>query len=147
MMMSLSGIIIVYYGILDLVLNSQGKRYFSTIFYFIYTIFHSNINQWLVVNLLSPKYIFYSSSHENPVKFVVPHMTSNATLKRLWKSETVLVRYFPDEVNKSPTDYNLGDVTMDIMEKQNLKPLKLTPPIVVAWVYHLLRSMTEGITF
>ena len=100
-----------------------------------------------MINLFSPNSIFYSSSHENPVEFVVPHSTSNARLKRLWKSDTVLVRYLPDEANKSPPDYNLGDVTMDIVEKQNLKPLKLTPPIVVAWVYHLLRSMTEGITF
>ena len=90
---------------------------------------------------------FYSSLHKNPAEFEVSHARSNATLKQLWKSDTVLVRYLPDEANKSPKDYNLGNVTMDIKEKQNLKPLKLTPPIVVAWVYHLLRSMTEGITF
>ena len=40
MMMSLSVIILLYYGILDMAMNSQGKRYFSTIFNFIYTIFH-----------------------------------------------------------------------------------------------------------
>ena len=101
-----------------------------------------------MVNLYSPNSIFCSSSHKNAVEFVVPHTTSNARLKRIWKSDTLLVRYLPDEANRSPPpDSNFGDVTMDIVEKQNLKPLKLTPPIVVVWVYHLLRSMAEGITF
>ena len=33
---------------------------------------------------------------------------------------------------------------MDVTKKQKLKKLQLTPPIVVARVYHLLRSITEG---
>ena len=68
----------------------------------------------------------------------------NATLKRLWKSDTVLVKYLPDEANKSSTE---GKISLGIEEQQNLMPLKLTPPIAVAWVYYLLRSMTEGNTF
>ena len=88
----------------------------------------------------------YFSSLESLVKFKVP-MTSNVTLKQLCMSQTVFVRYLPDENSKSSQDCNLGEVSMDIEEKQNLKPLQLTPPIIVAWVYHLLRSMTEGIKF
>ena len=71
----------------------------------------------------------------------------NAALKRLWKSETVLVRYLPNDTDKLPNNYNLHEVMMDIKKKQNLTALKLTPPIVVAWVYHLARSLTEGITY
>ena len=67
-------------------------------------------------------------------------------LKRLWKSETVLVRYLPNDTDRFPNNYNLHEVMMDIKKKHHLKALKLTPPIVVAWVYHLARSITEGIT-
>ena len=74
-------------------------------------------------------------------------MTSNVTLKQLCKSPTVFVRYLPDENNKRSQDCSLAEVSVDIVEKQNLKPLQLTPQIVVAWVYHLLRAMTEGTTF
>ena len=109
---------------------------------------------WFTSNFVILQYAFryisnfcqYCSSLESLVKFEVP-MTSNVTLKQLCKSQTVFVRYLPDENNKRSQNYNLSEVPMDIVEKQNLKPLQLTPPIVVAWVYHLLRSMTEGITF
>ena len=65
-------------------------------------------------------------------------------MKQLWKSEVVMVRYLPDTEDK-PNDYDLHDVMMDIEEKRNLQELKLTPPIVVAWVYYLARALTEGI--
>ena len=71
---------------------------------------------------------------------------TNEALKKLWKSKTVMVRYLPNGTDKKPDNYNLHDVMMDIKKKQKLKALKLTPPIVVAWVYHLARSITEGIT-
>ena len=70
--------------------------------------------------------------------------TQNDTMKQLWKSEVVMVRYLPDTKDK-PNDYDLHDVMMDIEEKRNLQELKLTPPIVVAWVYYLARALTEGI--
>ena len=60
-------------------------------------------------------------------------MTSNVTLKQLCTSQTVFVRYLPDENNKRSKDCNLGEVSIDIEEEQNLMPLQLTPPIVVAW--------------
>ena len=72
--------------------------------------------------------------------------TQNDTIKQLWKSEVVMVRYLPDTADK-PNDYDLHDVMMDIEEKRNLEELKLTPPIVVAWVYNLARALTEGIKF
>jgi len=68
---------------------------------------------------------------------------TNEALKKLWKSKTVMVRYLPNDTDKKPDNYNLHDVMMDIKKKQKLKALKLTPPIVVAWVYHLARSITE----
>ena len=71
--------------------------------------------------------------------------TTNEALKRLWKRETVMVRYLPSDTDKHPDNYNLHEVMMDIKKKHNLKALKLTPPIVVAWVYYLARSLTEGI--
>ena len=78
-------------------------------------------------------YLFcqYFSTLESLVKFKVP-MTSNVTLKQLCTSQTVFVRYLTDENNNRSQDCNLGEVLMDTNEKQNLKPLQLTPPIVVA---------------
>ena len=74
-------------------------------------------------------------------------MTKNIGPKNLYESETVWVRYLPDNADKMPQSYDLHEAMMDVTQKQKLNKLQLTPPIVVAWVYHLLRSITEGTIF
>ena len=66
----------------------------------------------------------------------------NATMKNLWKSEIVWVRYLKD--NETVPD---GDSFEEALEGRKKEKLKLTPPIIVAWTYHLARSLTEGIIY
>ena len=83
-------------------------------------------------------------------------MGTNVSLKRLYESQTVWVRYLADEVppekkvwvadneGEMSQHYDIHDIMMDVKEKK-MQKLQLTPPIVVAWVYYLARSITEGI--
>ena len=83
-------------------------------------------------------------------------MSTNVSLKKLYESKTVWVRYLPDAI---PPEKKVGEagnevemsqhndihhIMMDTNEKK-LQKLQLTPPFVVAWVYYLARSITEGI--
>ena len=86
----------------------------------------------------------------------IPITSTNVSMKRLYESQTVLVRYLADEIPpekkvwvadnecEMSQHYDIHTIMMDVNEK-NMQELKLTPPIVVAWVYYLARSITEGI--
>ena len=67
--------------------------------------------------------------------------------RKFYESESVWVRYLPDNADKIPESYDLNEAMMDVTQKRKLKKLQLTPPIVVARVYYLLRSITEGTIF
>ena len=72
-------------------------------------------------------------------------MMTNATLEKFYECQTVLVRYLPYNADEGLQDYEHNEAIMNVSEEQNLDKLMLTPPIVVAWIYHLARSLTEGI--
>ena len=72
-----------------------------------------------------------------------PSTIPNATLKKLWHRQLVKVRILNDNETITFGEKDFYNRNIKINNRKT-HVLKLTPPIVVAWIYKLARALSEG---